>query len=63
MRFSGDKMAVKQLAKKLGIPVVPASDGILDDADKALDFAKQFGYPVLTKVSIWRWRERYKACA
>jgi acetyl-CoA/propionyl-CoA carboxylase len=52
MRFSGDKMAVKQLAKKLGIPVVPASDGILDDADKALEFARQFGYPVLLKSAF-----------
>ncbi len=52
MRFSGDKMAVKQLAKRLGIPVVPASDGILDDANKALEFAKQFGYPVLLKSAF-----------
>jgi acetyl-CoA/propionyl-CoA carboxylase len=52
MRFSGDKMAVKQLAKRLGIPVVPASDGILDDANKALEYAREFGYPVLLKSAF-----------
>jgi len=52
MRFSGDKMAVKQLAKRLGIPVVPASDGILDDVNKALEYAREFGYPVLLKSAF-----------
>ncbi|MEO9365560.1 MULTISPECIES: acetyl-CoA carboxylase biotin carboxylase subunit [Candidatus Nitrosocaldus] len=52
MRFSGDKMAIKQLAKRLGIPVVPASDGILEDADKAAEFAREFGYPVLLKSAF-----------
>ncbi|MGH9877480.1 MAG: biotin carboxylase N-terminal domain-containing protein, partial [Nitrososphaerales archaeon] len=41
MRFSGDKMAVKTVAKKIKIPVVPASDGILDDVEKAVDVAEK----------------------
>ncbi len=52
MRFSGDKMSIKQLAKSLGIPVVPASDGILEDVNKAAEFAKEFGYPVLLKSAF-----------
>lgn len=52
MRSSGDKMAIKQLAKSLGIPVVPASDGILDDVEKAAEFAREFGYPVLLKSAF-----------
>ncbi len=52
MRFSGDKMSIKQLAKRLGIPVVPASDGILEDTDKAAEIAEEFGYPVLLKSAF-----------
>jgi acetyl-CoA/propionyl-CoA carboxylase len=52
MRFSGDKMAVKTVAKKIGIPVVPASDGILDDVEKAVDVAEKIGYPVLLKSAF-----------
>ncbi|MFY3741980.1 MAG: acetyl-CoA/propionyl-CoA carboxylase [Candidatus Nitrosomirales archaeon] len=52
MRFSGDKMAVKTVAKKIKIPVVPASDGILDDVEKAVDVAEKVGYPVLIKSAF-----------
>jgi len=52
MRFSGDKMAVKTVAKKIKIPVVPASDGILDDVEKAVDVADKVGYPVLIKSAF-----------
>jgi acetyl-CoA/propionyl-CoA carboxylase len=52
MRFSGDKMAVKTVAKKIKIPVVPASDGILDDVEKAVDVADKVGYPVLLKSAF-----------
>ncbi|MGH9878798.1 MAG: ATP-grasp domain-containing protein, partial [Nitrososphaerales archaeon] len=52
MRFSGDKMAVKTVAKKIKIPVVPASDGILDDVEKAVDVAEKVGYPVLLKSAF-----------
>ncbi|MEM2760106.1 MAG: acetyl-CoA carboxylase biotin carboxylase subunit [Nitrososphaerales archaeon] len=52
LRFSGDKMAVKTTAKKIGIPVVPASDGILDDVEKAVDVAGKIGYPVLLKSAF-----------
>ena len=52
MRFSGDKMAVKTVAKKIGVPVVPASDGTLDDVEKAVDVAKKIGYPVLLKSAF-----------
>ncbi|MGH9909383.1 MAG: biotin carboxylase N-terminal domain-containing protein, partial [Nitrososphaerales archaeon] len=52
MRFSGDKMAVKTVAKRIGIPVVPASDGILDDVEKAVEVADKIGYPVLLKSAF-----------
>ena len=52
MCFSGDKMAVKTVAKRIGIPVVPASDGILDDVEKAVEVADKIGYPVLLKSAF-----------
>lgn len=52
LRFSGDKMAVKTTAKKIDVPVVPASDGILDDVEKAVDVAEEIGYPVLLKSAF-----------
>lgn len=52
LRFSGDKMAVKTTAKKIDIPVVPASDGILDDVEKAIDVAEKIGYPILLKSAF-----------
>jgi acetyl-CoA/propionyl-CoA carboxylase len=52
LRFSGDKMAIKTTARKIGIPVVPASDGILDDVEKAADVAEKIGYPVLLKSAF-----------
>lgn len=52
MRFSGDKMAVKTVAKRIGVPVVPASDSILDDVEKAVEVADKIGYPVLLKSAF-----------
>ncbi len=52
MRFSGDKMKVKTIAKKIEVPVVPASEGILEDVEKAVDVAEKIGYPILLKSAF-----------
>lgn len=46
----GDKNAARSLAKKAKVPVVPGSDGLVDDADQALSFAHEVGFPVLIKA-------------
>jgi acetyl-CoA carboxylase biotin carboxylase subunit len=46
----GDKVAAKDVAKRLGIPVVPGSDGAIGD-DEAAAIAEQIGYPVLVKAA------------
>ena len=51
IRTMGDKIEAKQTAKKLGIPVVPGSDGGVTDDDEALKIAKEIGYPVLVKAA------------
>jgi acetyl-CoA carboxylase, biotin carboxylase subunit len=47
----GDKIEAKRTAKRLGIPVVPGSDGgITSDAD-AIVVAHEIGFPVLVKAT------------
>lgn len=47
----GDKIEAKLTAKKLGIPVVPGSDGGVSGFEQARRVAKEVGYPVLIKAA------------
>ena len=47
----GDKIAAKKAVMKAGIPVVPGSDGAVNDIDEALLIAADIGYPVLIKAT------------
>ncbi len=51
IRQLGDKMRAKQLAERLGIPVVPWSGGPVHDARSARIAAGTLGYPVLVKAA------------
>ena len=46
----GDKNAARELAMSCDVPVVPGSDGVVTDADEALRFAHEVGFPVLIKA-------------
>ncbi|HGJ65637.1 TPA: ATP-grasp domain-containing protein, partial [bacterium] len=48
----GDKIAARQMMKKVGVPVVPGSDGPVsaDDPD-ILRSAAKIGYPLIVKAS------------
>jgi acetyl-CoA carboxylase biotin carboxylase subunit len=51
IRLMGDKIEAKRTARRLGIPVVPGSDGgVGSDAD-ASEIARAIGFPVLVKAS------------
>lgn len=50
MRLVGDKAEARRLAKKAKVPVVPGSDGAVEDEEKALAVARSVGYPVLIKA-------------
>ena len=47
----GDKIEAKVTAKRLGIPVVPGSDGEVTDLSEALRLAADMGYPVIVKAA------------
>jgi acetyl-CoA carboxylase, biotin carboxylase subunit len=51
IRLMGDKIEAKRTAKKLGIPVVPGSDGGVTSDAEAVRIAGDIGYPVLIKAA------------
>jgi len=51
IRIMGDKIEAKRTAKKLGIPVVPGSDGGVTSDQDASAIARTIGFPVLVKAS------------
>jgi acetyl-CoA carboxylase biotin carboxylase subunit len=51
IRLMGDKIEAKKTAIKLGIPVVPGSDGSVGPEDDSLAIAKKIGFPVLVKAA------------
>ncbi len=51
IRIMGDKIEAKATAKRLGIPVVPGSDGAIANTAQAARIASDMGYPVLVKAT------------
>lgn len=47
----GDKAQAKALAKSVKCPVIPGSDGIVDDPTEALAIARKIGFPVFIKAT------------
>ena len=51
IRIMGDKIEAKETAKRLGIPVVPGSNGAVTSETEAMKIAKEMGFPVLIKAA------------
>src|SRR5437870_4840232 len=51
IRTMGDKIEAKRTAAKLGLPLVPGSDGPLTSVKQAKGLAEEIGYPVLIKAA------------
>jgi acetyl/propionyl-CoA carboxylase alpha subunit len=47
----GDKLSAKATAKKYNVPMIPGSDGAIDDVVEATRLAKEIGFPLLIKAS------------
>ncbi len=51
IRKMGDKITAKDTMIKAGVPVVPGSEGLVQDIKQGLNLAKQIGYPVILKAT------------
>jgi acetyl-CoA carboxylase, biotin carboxylase subunit len=51
IRIMGDKIEAKRTAKRLGIPVVPGSEGGVSDEAEAAKICAKIGYPVIIKAT------------
>lgn len=51
IRIMGDKVAARAAAEAAGVPVVPGSDGRVDDPDQARIVARAIGFPVMIKAA------------
>ena len=51
MRRLGNKVAARNLAIEVGVPVVPATDPLPDDIEEVKKLAAKIGYPVMLKAS------------
>jgi acetyl-CoA carboxylase biotin carboxylase subunit len=50
LELIGDKIRTKEIARKVGIPLVPGSNGAMG-LEGALETAREIGYPVVLKAS------------
>ncbi len=47
----GNKVQARQLAKKVGVPIVPGSEGVVKDKNDAMKVVEEIGYPVIVKAA------------
>lgn len=47
----GDKTTARETMKKAGVPVVPGTDGLIEDEEEAKETAAEIGYPVIVKAT------------
>ena len=47
----GDKNTARRIARDANVPVVPGSDGLIDDEKEAVQLAHEIGFPVLIKAT------------
>ena len=62
IRTMGDKVEAKRTAGKLGLPLVPGSDGAIDDPVEAAKIAEEIGYPVIIKAASGGGGRGMKVC-
>jgi acetyl-CoA carboxylase, biotin carboxylase subunit len=51
IRSMGDKSTAKDTMKRVGVPTIPGSDGLLADEEEALAVASKIGYPIMIKAT------------
>ncbi|MEN2787491.1 acetyl-CoA carboxylase biotin carboxylase subunit [Sphingomonas qilianensis] len=58
----GDKVEAKRTAGRLGLPLVPGSDGAISDVTEAKEIAARIGYPVIIKAASGGGGRGMKVC-
>jgi acetyl-CoA carboxylase biotin carboxylase subunit len=71
IKAMGDKSFAKDTMRKNGVPVIPGSDGVIDEVGEAVKIAHEIGFPVIVKASaggggkgmriVWEEKEFEKA--
>jgi acetyl-CoA carboxylase biotin carboxylase subunit len=51
IRLMGNKAEARSTMKAAGVPVIPGSEGIVDNDREALELARKIGFPVIIKAS------------
>lgn len=51
IRKMGDKITAKDSMKKANVPVIPGSDGLVDEVEEAKVLAEEIGLPVIIKAT------------
>lgn len=51
IRKMGDKITAKQTMIDAGVPVVPGSDGLVENTKQGIKLASEIGYPVIIKAT------------
>ena len=49
-RLMGEKDKARQAMKRANVPILPGSDGVIDTAEEAQEWAKKVGFPVILKA-------------
>jgi acetyl-CoA carboxylase biotin carboxylase subunit len=50
-RLMGEKEKARQAMKQAGVPVLPGSEGVVQSAAEAAEWAREVGFPVIVKAS------------
>lgn len=59
----GDKASAKQTMIEAGVPIVPGSEGLLENLEHAIETAKAIGYPVMMKATAGGGGKGMRVCA
>src|ERR1700737_5013164 len=51
IRAMGVKDCARGIMRDAGVPILPGSDGVLENAEAAIETARRIGYPVIVKAS------------
>ena len=62
INLMGDKASARDTMKKAGVPIIPGSDGVIEDFEDALKLADEMGFPVMLKASAGGGGKGMRAC-